>query len=110
MDLPTISFIVIGVGLLLVPLDYITPLLFQDVHTMPNYYSLIVPVTGAILLGIGLLAYHKNNLRSIFLRACQDVEQTGFGRGIGNALAEAMRPLMGETNDGTLIPISSSAQ
>lgn len=116
MDIATGLFIFVGLGLLLVPLDYVSSLLFgsNDGLSVSSYYSLVIPGIGLVLLLIGLLAYHKKNLQYLFLRACQDIEQTGFGRGIGNSLAEAFRPMLnmpGSEGTGTpeLIPISSSA-
>jgi len=109
MDISTGFFILVGLLLMFSPLDLITKLMYGS-KTTTNYYSLIVPVFGAVLFVIGLLAYHKKNLQYLFLRACQDVEQTGFGRGIGNAAIEAFRPLLtlGENGgSGELKAISS---
>jgi hypothetical protein len=114
MDIPTALFIFSGIVLLLIPLDYISSVLFgsTDQSSVASYYSLIVPGIGTTLLSIGLLAYHKNNLQNLFIRACQDIEQTGFGRGIGNSLVEAFRPLMFDSSPNTsggepnIVPIS----
>lgn len=116
MDMATGLFIFGGLGLLLVPLDYVSSLLSgsNDGLMVSSYYSLVVTGIGLVLLLIGLLAYHKKNIQYLFLRACQDIEQTGFGRGIGNSLAEAFRPVLNSSSpnmDGNidLVPISSSA-
>lgn len=58
-----------------------------------------------ILFIIGIMAYHKKSIQYLFLKACQDIEQTGFGRGIGNTLVEAFSPLM--DTQGEIIPVSS---
>jgi len=114
MDIATGLFIFVGLGLLLVPLDYASFLFFgpSDGLKVSSYYSLIVPGIGLVLLCIGLLSYHKKNIQYLFLRACQDIEQTGLGRGIGNSLAEAFSPILRNSSadlDSDLIPISSSA-
>lgn len=114
MDVATGLFIFVGLGLLLVPLDYASTLFFgpSDGLKVSSYYSLIVPAIGLVLLCIGLLSYHKKNLQYLFLRVCQDIEQTGLGKGVGNSLAEAFSPILRNSNsemDGDLIPISSSA-
>lgn len=103
MDIATGLFIFVGLGLLLVPLDYASVLFFgtTDGLKVSSYYSLIITGIGMILLVIGLLSYHKKNLQYLFLRACQDIEQTGLGRGIGNSLAEAFRPVLHNSSLGS---------
>ena len=116
MDIATGLFIFLGLGLLLVPLDYTSVLFFgpSDGLKVSSYYSLVLLGIGGVLLGIGLLSYHKKNLQYLFLRACQDIEQTGLGRGVGNSLAEAFRPVLYnhggslESQSSGLIPLSSA--
>jgi hypothetical protein len=109
MDLPTGFFIFSGLILMLTPLDFVSNLIYGTKGSL-DYYSLIVTIAGGILFIIGLLAYHKKNIQYLLMRACQDVEQTGFGRGIGNTMIEAFRPLLvSGDNDGDLKAISSLA-
>lgn len=110
MDIPTLLFILVGLGLLLIPLTFTHTLFYgtTDMPTTPTYYSLIVPGFGLVLLVIGLLAYHKKDIQHLFLQVCQDIEQTGMGRGIGNTLAEAFRPMI-SSQEANITPLSATS-
>ena len=93
MDIPTAMFIIAGIGLMLIPLQSVSSILISTNDlACPSYYSLAVPIFGGVLLAIGLLSYHKQNLHLIFVKACNDIDQTGLGRGVGDMLSSIFYP------------------
>ena len=104
MDIPTAIFIIAGLGLMLIPLHIVSSLLISSTDlSCPSYYSLSVPFFGGILLAIGLLSYHKQNLHMIFMKACNDIDQTGLGRGVGDMLSN----IFSSPTSVTPIPLSN---
>lgn len=87
-DIPTILFIGIGLSLLFIPLNVIASIFRLDKDDAVPYASLLVPTFGFSLLFIGFVSYHKYDLRKVFFKACNDLDRTNIGKGIGSTLAE----------------------
>jgi hypothetical protein len=109
MDMMTLLFIGLGIILLMMPLKWVNGII-GDNGSQPSYPVLIVPILGAVLLAIGLLAYHKSDIQCIFYKACRDIDQSGLGMGVGQAGISLYNSLFGlqptESQVSNLKPLS----
>lgn len=78
MDTVQITLLLAGIGICLIPLDWVQDTVF-DKSVPPTLWTLLVPFVGIAMAGVALVSYHKDALRSIFYGVCKTVEQTGFG-------------------------------
>ena len=78
MDTVQITLLLAGIGICLIPLEWVQDTVF-DKSVPPTLWTLLVPFVGIAMAGVALVSYHKDALRSIFYGVCKTVEQTGFG-------------------------------
>jgi hypothetical protein len=81
MDIVQGSLLVSGIGITLIPLEWIQTL-FIDKSIPLSIWTLLIPFIGICMVGISLLSYHKDALRVIFYGVCKTIDQTGLGLGI----------------------------
>ena len=81
MDAVQITLLVSGIGISLIPLDWIQNALLGD-NTPVTVWTLLVPLVGVCMIGVSLMSYHKDALRVIFYGVCKTIDQTGLGLGV----------------------------
>lgn len=81
MDAVQATLLFTGVGITLIPLEWIQNVFFGN-NTPITTWTLLVPLIGICMIGISLLSYHKNALRVIFYGVCKTIDQTGLGMGL----------------------------
>jgi hypothetical protein len=100
MDTYTLLFLVAGILLTVIPLRTVQEWFgfASDGLTHPlSFWTLLVPVVGIVFIGVALLSHHKEDLRCLFFNVCTQIDQTGYGYGLGTALLGMLSPF--ETND-----------
>lgn len=81
MDAVQITLLVSGIGITLIPLEWVQDAIFGD-HTPVTVWTLLVPLVGVCMMGVALLSYHKDALRVIFYGVFKTIDQTGLGLGV----------------------------
>jgi len=81
MDAVQITLLVSGIGITLIPLDWVQNAILGD-HTPVTVWTLLVPLVGVCMMGVALLSYHKDALRVIFYGVFKTIDQTGLGLGV----------------------------
>ena len=81
MDAVQITLLVSGIGITLIPLEWVQNAIFGD-HTPLTVWTLLVPLVGICMIGVALLSYHKDALRVIFYGVFKTIDQTGLGLGV----------------------------
>ena len=85
MDTVQGTLFLLGIGLVLIPLDWIQSVFFGKGGPV-TMWTLLVPFVGMCMIGISLLSYHKDALRVIFYGVCKTIDQTGLGLGFATDL------------------------
>lgn len=85
MDVYTLLFLIGGILLTLIPLK-VSQSIFEDSGRPLSIWTLLVPAVGITFIAVALLSYHKDDLRCLFYNLCSQIDQTGYGYGIGTAL------------------------
>lgn len=81
MDTVQGTLFLLGIGLVLIPLDWIQSVFFGTEGPV-TMWTLLVPFVGMCMIGVSLLSYHKDALRVIFYGVCKSIDQTGLGVGV----------------------------
>ena len=95
MDTYTLLFLIIGILFTVVPLRTVQDWFgfSSDGLTHPlSFWTLLVPVVGFVFIGVALLSHHKDDLRCLFFNVCTQIDQTGYGYGLGTALLGMLSP------------------
>lgn len=89
MDAVQATLLFTGVGITLIPLEWIQNT-FLGNNTPVTTWTLLIPLVGLCMIGISLLSYHKNSLRVIFYGVCKTIDQTGLGMGLMTDLSSVL--------------------
>lgn len=112
MDATVVFFLLFGTILTLIPLDMINSLLFssnEQLTTIPSIWTLFIPGIGVIMIAIALISYHKQSLQIMMKNACQHIDQSGYGYGLGKLFMENFTNFIGNKSSNIpIIPLSQS--
>jgi hypothetical protein len=97
MDAVQLTLLILGIGITLIPLDWVQSVIFGE-DTPITVWTLLVPVIGICMIGAALLSYHKNELRVICYGVLKTIDQTGLGLGIVTDLGGLFSSKRGTTS------------